>query len=181
MVTDQIASLCESRSPLLIGVRHHSAAIACSIHAMLDAFKPDQLLVEMPADFNDWRQYLADDETVAPVAISAASHNGDLAFYPLADFSPELVAIRWAFKLGVPVVACDLSVNAKVKLDPVWHQRMVMAGNATAMDKAASEMMRMMRDLARLRDAAATILGRISAGHIPGLPCDDADAYPPSS
>lgn len=122
MVTDQIASLCESRSPLLIGVRHHSAAIACSIHAMLDAFKPDQLLVEMPADFNDWLQYLADDETVAPVAISAASHNGDLAFYPLADFSPELVAIRWAFKLGVPVVACDLSVNAKVKLDPVWHQ-----------------------------------------------------------
>ncbi|HBJ38267.1 MAG TPA: hypothetical protein DDZ51_26640 [Planctomycetaceae bacterium] len=27
--------------------------------------------------------------------------------------------------------------------------------------------------------AAATILGRISAGHIPGLPRDDADAYPP--
>lgn len=117
-VADQIASLCESRSPLLIGVRHHSAAIACTIVAMLDAFKPNQLLVEMPADFNDWLQYLADDETVAPVAISAASDNGELAFYPLADFSPELVAIRWAFKQGVPVVACDLSVSAKVKLEP---------------------------------------------------------------
>jgi len=69
---------------------------------MLDAFKPDQLLVEMPADFNAWLEYLADDETVAPVAISAASDNGDLAFYPLADFSPELVAIRWAFRNGCP-------------------------------------------------------------------------------
>ena len=118
MVADLIASLCESRSPLLIGVRHHSAAIACTIHAMLDTFKPDQLLVEMPVDFNSWLEYLADDETVAPVAISAASDNGDLAFYPLADFSPELVAIRWAFRNGVPVVACDLSVSAKVKVDP---------------------------------------------------------------
>lgn len=117
-VADRIALLCACRSPLLIGVRHHSAAIACTIGAMLDAFKPNQLLVEMPTDFNDWLQYLADDETVAPVAISAASDNGDLAFYPLADFSPELVAIRWAFKHGVPVVACDLSIGAKVKLEP---------------------------------------------------------------
>ncbi|MBA2539664.1 MAG: VWA domain-containing protein, partial [Deltaproteobacteria bacterium] len=33
---------------------------------------------------------------------------GDLGFYPFADFSPELVAIRWAREHGVPVVAIDL-------------------------------------------------------------------------
>jgi hypothetical protein len=115
---DQIVPLGECRTPLLIGVRHHSAAIARSIAAMLDAFQPDHLLIEMPSDFNAWLEYLADEETVAPVAISAASPEGDLAFYPLADFSPELAAIRWASKHGVPVVACDLSVNAKVKLEP---------------------------------------------------------------
>ncbi len=114
--SDHIAPLCECRTPLLIGVRHHSAAIARTIRAMLDSFKPDQLLVEMPADFNPWLEYLADQDTVAPIAISAANASGDLAFYPLADFSPELVAIKWAFKHSVPVVACDLSVSAKANL-----------------------------------------------------------------
>ena len=35
----------------------------------------------------------------APLAL-AFSHEGDMAFYPMADFSPELVALRWARDLG---------------------------------------------------------------------------------
>lgn len=100
-------------TPLLIGVRHHSAAVARALPQMLDDFSPKSLLIELPEDLNSWFTYLADSDTHAPVAISAVDGAGHLAFYPLADFSPELVAIRWAFARSIPVIACDLSVSAK--------------------------------------------------------------------
>jgi Mg-chelatase subunit ChlD len=88
----------------LIGVRHHSPVLAAAVPAMLDAFAPETLLVELPAEMQPWVRWLADPETVTPVALAA----GSTAFYPFADFSPELVALRWARRRGVPVVCCDL-------------------------------------------------------------------------
>lgn len=105
--------LLHSRTPWLIGVRHHSAALARAMPAILDDFAPECLLVELPADLQDWIEHLADPQTTAPVAISAMHPEHGLFFYPLADFSPEWVAIRWAKQHGIPVIACDLSVAAK--------------------------------------------------------------------
>ncbi|WP_235935278.1 DUF5682 family protein [Candidatus Laterigemmans baculatus] len=110
-----IEPLAACREPLLIGVRHHSAALSRSMASLLDDFAPEALLVELPADLSGWIEYLADPETVAPVAISAVDADGQLGFYPLADFSPELAAVRWARSRGVPTIACDLSVSAKWK------------------------------------------------------------------
>ena len=115
MRTDPMQALLSSRAPLLIGVRHHSAALSRALPAMLDAFAPDCLLVELPADLHGWIEHLADPQTIAPVAISAVHQEHGLFFYPLADFSPEWVAIRWARQRGVPVVPCDLSVAAKTQ------------------------------------------------------------------
>ncbi len=92
----QVDLLADCREPLLIGVRHHSAAITRSLAPLLNAFQPQCILLEMPSDFTDWIEHLADEQTVAPVAISAADPHGNISFYPLADFSPELAAIRWA-------------------------------------------------------------------------------------
>ncbi len=108
--------LAACRSPLLIGVRHHSAALSRALPAMLEAFDPACVLVELPADLADWIEHLGDPRTIAPVAISAVHEQHGLFFYPMADFSPEWVAIRWARQRGVPVVACDLSVAAKTQL-----------------------------------------------------------------
>jgi Mg-chelatase subunit ChlD len=110
----QVELLSKCRKPLLIGVRHHSAAITRALTPLLDAFAPKCVLLEMPSDFSDWIEHLADEQTVAPVAISAADPEGNIAFYPLADFSPELVAIRWAKKNRVPVVPFDLSAGARI-------------------------------------------------------------------
>lgn len=121
-----IESLSACQSPLLIGVRHHSAAMAKSLNTLLDRFAPKALLVELPVDFSDWTAFLSDVDTKPPVAISAASSNGDLAFYPLADFSPELIAIRWAHRKGIPVIPCDLSVSARFsdsEIDKVYPSR----------------------------------------------------------
>ncbi|WLQ38311.1 DUF5682 family protein [Streptomyces castrisilvae] len=99
--------------PFLIGVRHHAPSLAAALPSLLDAAAPDVLLVELPAEFQPWLGWLAHEETEAPVALAAVPGSGPAgergpSFYPFADFSPELVALRWAARNGVPAVACDL-------------------------------------------------------------------------
>ncbi|GLY06954.1 DUF5682 family protein [Actinoplanes sp. NBRC 101535] len=97
----------------LIGVRHHSPVLAAAMPAILTAFRPETVLVELPAEMQPWVRWLAAEGTVTPVALAA-----DGAFYPFADFSPELAAVRWAREHGVPVDCCDLPM-----VDPAWRSR----------------------------------------------------------
>ncbi|HET9516954.1 MAG TPA: DUF5682 family protein, partial [Actinoplanes sp.] len=101
--------LAGSDRPLLIGVRHHSPALSVAMPALLDEFDPQVVLLELPAELGRWLPWLADPGTRAPVALAGVvGADGAPAFYPFADFSPELAAVRWAARRGVPVVACDL-------------------------------------------------------------------------
>ncbi|MEU9253040.1 DUF5682 family protein [Streptomyces sp. NPDC048270] len=104
--------LAASRVPYLLGVRHHSPALAALVPDLLDASGADVVCVELPADFQPWLDHLADPETVAPVALAGTGRDGRLAFYPFADFSPELAAIRWAAARGATVLCCDLPLSA---------------------------------------------------------------------
>ncbi|MFI9594946.1 DUF5682 family protein [Nonomuraea sp. NPDC052265] len=110
-----VAGLAAATRPYLVGVRHHSPALAVVLPELLEAADPETVCVELPADFQQWLPYLADPATVAPVAL-AGNGVGGLGFYPFADFSPELVAIRWAVKRGVEVLCCDLPLS-----DPGWQ------------------------------------------------------------
>lgn len=110
--------LVASRAPYLIGVRHHSPACASAIPALLDALRPTALLVELPPDFEPWIAWLGHRETCAPVALAGGRPGReDLCFYPFADFSPELVALRWAVRRKVPVVAIDLPVASMARAE----------------------------------------------------------------
>ncbi|MFD6974063.1 DUF5682 family protein, partial [Streptomyces sp. NPDC059949] len=106
-----VDALAAAREPYLIGVRHHSPALAAVVPALLDASGADVVCVELPADFQPWLEHLADPETVAPVALAGTGQGGRLAFYPFADFSPELAAIRWAAAHGATVLCCDLPLS----------------------------------------------------------------------
>ncbi|MFI9272072.1 DUF5682 family protein [Kitasatospora sp. NPDC052896] len=108
-----VESLATCARPYLIGVRHHSPALAAVLPALLDEAAPRVLCVELPADFQRWLPHLADPGTLAPVALAGADGDGRLGFYPFADFSPELAAIRWAREHGVEVVCCDLPLADK--------------------------------------------------------------------
>ncbi|WP_431918532.1 vWA domain-containing protein [Nonomuraea jabiensis] len=108
---EAVAALAASWRPYLLGVRHHSPALAVVLPALLDAADPEVVCVELPADFQPWLAHLADPGTHAPVALAGARVDGGLGFYPFADFSPELVAIRWAWKRGAEVVCCDLPLS----------------------------------------------------------------------
>ncbi|WP_413755498.1 DUF5682 family protein [Streptomyces sp. MMBL 11-3] len=109
---EAVAVLTDPAAPHLIGVRHHAPSLAAAVPALLDAAGPDVLLVELPDEMQEWLPWLGHEETRAPVALAAAPRDGSggrgPAFYPFADFSPELAAVRWAARHGVPVLACDL-------------------------------------------------------------------------
>jgi Mg-chelatase subunit ChlD len=108
-----LEALATCERPFLIGVRHHSPVLAAAVPALLDAAEPEVVLVELPLELEDWVGWLGDPRTVAPVALAVAGRDGSrLAFYPFADFSPELAAIRWAAARGVPVEAIDLPAAA---------------------------------------------------------------------
>ncbi|MEU9037823.1 DUF5682 family protein [Streptomyces sp. NPDC048352] len=125
-----VEELAARRAPYLLGVRHHSPALAAVVPALLEAADPEVVCVELPADFQPWLAHLADPETVAPVALAGLGRDGRLAFYPFADFSPELAALRWARRRGVEVVCCDLPLS-----DPGWSAD----GGAAAPPAAAGQ------------------------------------------
>ncbi|GAB2617689.1 hypothetical protein Aab01nite_31140 [Paractinoplanes abujensis] len=109
----QIVALAGDPRVQLIGVRHHSPVLAAAVPALLDAFAPAAVLVELPAEMQPWLRWLADPSLVTPVALAAATPDGPVAFYPFADFSPELAALRWAHTHGIPAICCDLPLAAR--------------------------------------------------------------------
>ncbi|MFJ1530601.1 DUF5682 family protein [Streptomyces mirabilis] len=108
-----LEALAECREPFLIGVRHHSPALAAAVPGMLSAVAPEVLLIELPEEFAPWLEYLGDPATVPPVALAGSREHGGVVFLPFAEFSPELAAIRWAREVGVPVVPFDLPLAAR--------------------------------------------------------------------
>ncbi|MCX4865018.1 MULTISPECIES: DUF5682 family protein [unclassified Streptomyces] len=96
--------------PLLLGVRHHGPGSARAVRAALDAARPQAVLVEGPPEADALLPLAADERMRPPVALlaHAVDDPGRAAFWPLAAFSPEWIAIRWALEHGVPVRFIDL-------------------------------------------------------------------------
>ncbi|MFP8886089.1 DUF5682 family protein [Streptomyces mangrovi] len=96
--------------PLLLGVRHHGPGSARAVLAALEAHRPAVLLVEGPPEADAVVGLAAHRRMRPPVALlaHAADDPGRAAFWPLAGFSPEWVAVRWALEHGVPVRFFDL-------------------------------------------------------------------------
>ncbi|MEW2220729.1 DUF5682 family protein [Streptomyces sp. NPDC006990] len=96
--------------PLLLGVRHHGPGSARAVGAVLEAYEPGVVLIEGPPEADAVAAAAGDEGMVPPVALlaHAVDEPGRAAFWPLAQFSPEWVAIRWAVRRGVPVRFIDL-------------------------------------------------------------------------
>ncbi|MGW2181592.1 DUF5682 family protein [Streptomyces sp. NPDC001732] len=150
-----VDALAASRAPYLLGVRHHSPALAAVVPALLEEARAEVVCVELPADFQPWLEHLADPETVAPVALAGAGEGGRLSFYPFADFSPELAAVRWARSRGVEVVCCDLPLG-----DPGWSA----AALGPVREPDGSGDVRPETDAAEETEGAAGAAGALGAG-----------------
>ncbi|MCL2316513.1 MAG: DUF5682 family protein [Actinomycetia bacterium] len=91
-------------------IRHHSPACARAVRALIRDVNPAAVLIEGPETYAPLMAALQDPVTRPPVAILGLHRDGDdthSTLYPLADFSPEWVALREAADLGVPAVFID--------------------------------------------------------------------------
>ncbi|MFI9028614.1 DUF5682 family protein [Streptomyces sp. NPDC053560] len=96
--------------PWLLGVRHHGPGSARAVGAALAQCEPKALLIEGPPEADALVALAADEEMRPPVALLAhvIDDPGRAAFWPLAEFSPEWVALQWALRRGIPVRFIDL-------------------------------------------------------------------------
>ncbi|MER7838831.1 DUF5682 family protein [Streptomyces sp. NPDC096040] len=99
--------------PLLLGVRHHGPGSARAVRAALEAAQPKAVLIEGPPEADALIPLAADPQMRPPVALlaHAVDEPGRSAFWPLADFSPEWVAIRCSLEHEVPARFIDLPAS----------------------------------------------------------------------
>ncbi|WP_436846533.1 DUF5682 family protein [Streptomyces niveus] len=109
-MADAIPGRPAGSGPLLLGVRHHGPGSARAVQAALDAAEPSAVLIEGPPEGDALVSLAGDARMRPPVALlaHAVDDPGRAAFWPLAEFSPEWVAIRWALARDVPVRFIDL-------------------------------------------------------------------------
>ena len=92
-------------------VRHHSPAAARLVRAMIAEERPDCVLIEGPADFNDRIDELALDHR-PPIAVYSSVIVEDsgkaAAYHPLCLHSPEWQALRAGFACDAVVRFIDL-------------------------------------------------------------------------
>ncbi|MEU3280043.1 DUF5682 family protein [Streptomyces antibioticus] len=100
----------DTRWPALFGVRHHGPGSARAVRAALDAARPRVVLIEGPPEADALIPLAAEPDMRPPVALlaHAVDEPGRSAFWPMAGFSPEWVALRWALEHGVPARFIDL-------------------------------------------------------------------------
>jgi len=137
----------------LVPIRHHSPACALALSALLEEVRPATVLIEGPVEYAALLPSLQNPRTVPPVALLSLGER-TASYYPLAEFSPEWVALRWAGEHGAEAVFIDRSARLREDDDPRSDTR----GDARG---AVARTLQAERHLARSRslDALARRLG----------------------
>ncbi|MBD8527670.1 DUF5682 family protein [Pseudomarimonas arenosa] len=129
MDTAQIRDLAAQLiSPALVvyPVRHHSPACAWYLQQLITECQPSLVLVEGPRSFTPMIPLLVNQKAKMPLAIytyavrKAAEDQAEsrrAAYYPFCDYSPELVALREADRLGIPARFIDLDFGEQCALE----------------------------------------------------------------
>ncbi|HEY7597985.1 MAG TPA: DUF5682 family protein [Actinophytocola sp.] len=101
----------------ILGIRHHGPGSARAVRAALDELDPALVLIEGPPELDKVAPLVASEGMRPPVAglCYAVDKPAVAAFYPMAVFSPEWVALRWAVEHDRPARFLDLpAANALV-------------------------------------------------------------------
>lgn len=103
----------------VLGIRHHGPGSARSVAAALDELDADLVLIEGAPELDGLLALAADPELTPPVAglVYVVDEPGRAVFYPLAVFSPEWVALRWALTRDVGVRFADLPAAHALAMD----------------------------------------------------------------
>jgi Family of unknown function (DUF5682) len=101
----------------VLGIRHHGPGSARAVRGALDELDPALVLIEGPPELDAVAPLATMAGMRPPVAglVYAVDDPSSAAFYPMAVFSPEWVALRWALERGRDVRFLDLpAANALV-------------------------------------------------------------------
>lgn len=101
----------------VLGIRHHGPGSARAVRAALDELDPALVLIEGPPELDSVAPLAVAAGMRPPVAglVYAVDDPATAAFYPMAVFSPEWVALGWALDRGRAVRFLDLpATNALV-------------------------------------------------------------------
>ena len=84
----------------VFGVRHLSPGAAHHLRQVLNRLQPEAVLVEGPSDADEQIAHLVHEETRPPLALLAYTRTRPVRsiLYPLAEYSPEWVALTWAIQ-----------------------------------------------------------------------------------
>ena len=82
----------------ILGIRHHGPGSARAVAAALDQLRPDLVLIEGPPELDAVAALAGSPAMRPPVAalVYAVDNPRRAGFYPMAAFSPEWTALRWA-------------------------------------------------------------------------------------
>jgi hypothetical protein len=102
----------------VFGVRHFSPAGAVHLGRFLDERDPKVVLIEGPSDATAQLTHLAHKKTRPPVALLAFTKQRPVRsiIYPMAAYSPEWVALRWALEKKRDVRFMDLPAATFLEL-----------------------------------------------------------------
>jgi hypothetical protein len=110
---------------MVFGVRHLSPAAAHHLDQVLDELKPTAVLVEGPADATEHIKHLAHKDTRPPLALLAYTQDRPVRsiLYPLAEYSPEWVALTWGVRKKAEVRFIDLPAAVFLELHQLAQAR----------------------------------------------------------
>lgn len=105
-------------------VRHLSPAAAWHLLKYLDKVNPDIVLVEGPSDANNQLDNIVNPKVHPPIAILAYTEELPVKtiLYPLAEYSPEYQAIKWAKSHKKEVRFIDLPTSVFLALENVKQE-----------------------------------------------------------
>lgn len=158
----------------VLGIRHHGPGSARAVARALDQLEPAAVVIEGPPELDAVAPLAASPALVPPVAglVYDVVNPRRAAFYPMAVFSPEWVALRWAVERGVPVRFADLPATHALAgpaddgtdrppLDPVRADPIGALATAAGYDDAE----RWWEDAIEQRTPGADVLSRFAAVH----------------
>ena len=110
---------------LFFPIRHHSPACALHLSRVLADYQPDAILVEGPSDSDHLLEFIGAPDSIAPLSIyyrcttedSEGNTRRHACYFPLMDYSPELVAIRHGVQNGIFTSFIDLPYGELALID----------------------------------------------------------------
>lgn len=105
---------------ILFPIRHHSPACSYHLKSIIEAFKPNCILIEGPSDCNDIIKYFIEKDTKPPFCIYSSYKKNNIiyrSYYPFLSYSPEYQAIKIGLENNIDVLFIDTPFSKLIDLE----------------------------------------------------------------